>query len=55
MNYNIKWSQDYPGWENYSLVKQLEEHIEALTEAILHHDEFDFPEAREVLAKVMAK
>ena len=55
MEYNLSWSQDYPGWEGQDLIKKLENMRDDLVEEILYHKEFDFPEAREVLAKVMAK
>ena len=55
MNYSIKWSQDYPGWQAQQLIKQLEDLRDELTEQVLNHEEFDFPEATQVLARIMAK
>jgi len=55
MNYNIKWTQKYSGWQAIDLITQLEHLQEELTEQILNHEEFEWLESKQVLAKVMAK
>lgn len=55
MDYSIRWSQDYPGWEGQDLIKQLEQMRDELTEQILHHEDFDFREANEVINRIKAK
>lgn len=55
MGYQIKWTQNYPGWEGMALIKQLEDMRDQLTEEILHHEDFDFPEANEVINRIKSK
>jgi len=53
MNYKIKWSQPYTQWEGDRIIKQMEQLKADLVERVLDYE--DFTEAREVLARIMAK
>jgi hypothetical protein len=55
MNYKIKWTQPYTMHPGQELMRQLEALKEELTEQVLNHENFDFPEANEALARIMAK
>jgi hypothetical protein len=55
MNYKIKWTQPYTQWDGYRIIKELEQLKADLVERVLDHENFDFEEAREVLARIMAK
>jgi hypothetical protein len=53
MNYKIKWSQPYTQWDGYRIIKQMEQLKADLVERVLDYE--DFTEAREVIARIMAK
>jgi hypothetical protein len=53
MNYKIKWSQPYTQWEGDRIIKQMEQLKADLVERVLDYE--DFTEAREVIARIMAK
>lgn len=53
MNYKVEWSQPYVMWNGNLIVKQMEQLKEDLIERVLDYNEFE--EAREVLARIMAK
>ena len=55
MNYKIKWTQPYVMWDGLRLIRELEQKKADLIERVLDHENFDFPEAREVLARIMAR
>jgi hypothetical protein len=53
MNYKIKWSQPYVMWDGYRIIKQMEQLKADLVERVLDYE--DFTEAREVIARIMAR
>ena len=53
MNYKIKWTQPYTQWEGYRIIKQMEQLKADLVERVLDYE--DFTEAREVIARIMAR
>jgi hypothetical protein len=53
MNYKIQWSQPYTQWDGNRLIREMEQLKEDLVERVLDYQ--DFTEAREVLARIMAK
>jgi hypothetical protein len=53
MNYKIKWSQPYAMWDGYRVIREMEQLKADLVERVLDYE--DFKEAREVLARIMAK
>ena len=55
MNYKIKWTQPYTMHHGHELIRQMEALRDELTEQVLNHENFDFPEANEVLARIMSK
>lgn len=55
MNYGkIQWTQPYSIYHGHELIRQLEALKDELQEQVLHHEEYDFPEAKQVLARIMA-
>jgi hypothetical protein len=55
MNYKIKWTQPYTQWEGDRIIRELEQRKADLIERVIDHENFDFAEAREVLARIMAR
>ena len=53
MNYKIKWTQPYTTWDGYRLIREMEQLKADLVERVLDYK--DFTEAREVIARIMAK
>ena len=52
-NYKIQWSQPYTQWDGHLIIKQMEQLKADLVERVLDYE--DFTEAREVIARIMAK
>ena len=53
MNYKIKWTQPYVMWDGLRIIRELEQKKADLIERVLDYK--DFTEAREVIARIMAK
>lgn len=52
-NYKIKWTQPYSQWDGHRIIAQMEQLKADLVERVLDYE--DFTEAKQVLARIMAK
>ena len=52
-NYKIKWTQPYTQWDRYRVIREMEQLKADLVERVLDYE--DFTEAKQVLARIMAK
>ena len=54
MNYKIKWTQPYTMWDGQRIIQELEQRKADLIERVIDHENFDFAEARKVIARIKA-